>query len=343
MKVSALTSFNSYTIANNKSSLSSNRRNNTSRLGTIAFKGQWYPSGYYEDDEISIAKKYLNQIGDEWKKAFKKENGKTFGHLYWNKAHGINHILGHITSHGDAEKMALAYRVLGDFGTLGIWEIINAPFSSAEAGIRKLIDNNKLDKKTARIARLMLDIKAEQEEEIRRNNFVQAQKAARKLEYNNRMESLKGDLYKGFIKLVNDEKLGKTVEIPNVIMLEDRIGDMGDTLSEYARKNSNTYHDIVNPNLVENMQKDLYTRLKAGKQNFDTTGIRTLLEVKDMGNLISKNAPFSLTEWMKDIMTCCAEEFKSTLIFKTFDSSKYVSETMEPHRIGLKIINKIKK
>ena len=343
MKVSALTSFNSYTIANNKSSLSSNRRNNTSRLGTIAFKGQWYPSGYYEDDEISIAKKYLNQIGDEWKKAFKKENGKTFGHLYWNKAHGINHILGHITSHGDAEKMALAYRVLWDFGTLGIWEIINAPFSSAEAGIRKLIDNNKLDKKTARIARLMLDIKAEQEEEIRRNNFVQAQKAARKLEYNNRMESLKGDLYKGFIKLVNDEKLGKTVEIPNVIMLEDRIGDMGDTLSEYARKNSNTYHDIVNPNLVENMQKDLYTRLKAGKQNFDTTGIRTLLEVKDMGNLISKNAPFSLTEWMKDIMTCCAEEFKSTLIFKTFDSSKYVSETMEPHRIGLKIINKIKK
>ena len=343
MKVSALTSFNSYTIANNKSSLSSNRRNNTSRLGTIAFKGQWYPSGYYEDDEISIAKKYLNQIGDEWKKAFKKENGKTFGHLYWNKAHGINHILGHITSHGDAEKMALAYRVLGDFGTLGIWEIINAPFSSAEAGIRKLIDNNKLDKKTARIARLMLDIKAEQEEEIRRNNFVQAQKAARKLEYNNRMESLKGDLYKGFIKLVNDEKLGKTVEIPNVIMLEDRIGDMGDTLSEYARKNSNTYHDIVNPNLVENMQKDLYTRLKAGKQNFDTTGIRTLLEVKHMGNLISKNAPFSLTEWMKDIMTCCAEEFKSTLIFKTFDSSKYVSETMEPHRIGLKIINKIKK
>lgn len=343
MKVSALTSFNSYTIANNKSSLSSNRRNNTSRLGTIAFKGQWYPSGYYEDDEIRIAKKYLNQIGDEWKKTFKKENGKTFGHLYWNKAHGINHILGHITSHGDAEKMALAYRVLGDFGTLGIWEIINAPFSSAEAGIRKLIDNNKLDKKTARIARLMLDIKAEQEEEIRRNNFVQAQKAARKLEYNNRMESLKGDLYKGFIKLVNDEKLGKTVEIPNVIMLEDRIGDMGDTLSEYARKNSNTYHDIVNPNLVENMQKDLYTRLKAGKQNFDTTGIRTLLEVKDMGNLISKNAPFSLTEWMKDIMTCCAEEFKSTLIFKTFDSSKYVSETMEPHRIGLKIINKIKK
>ena len=62
-----------------------------------------------------------------------------------------------------------------------------------------------------------------------------------------------------------------------------------------------------------------------------------------MGKLISKDAPFSLTEWMKDIMTCCADEFKSTLIFKTFDSSKYVSETMEPHRVGLKIINKIKK
>ena len=152
--------------------------------------------------------------------------------------------------------MALAYRVLGDVGTLGIWEIINAPFSSAEAGIRKLIDNNKLDKKTARIARLMLDIKAEQEEEIRRNNFVQAQKAAQKLEYNNRMESLKGDLYKGFIKLVNDEKLGKTVEIPNVIMLEDQIGDMADTLKEYVRKDSNTYYDIVNPDFAENMQKE---------------------------------------------------------------------------------------
>lgn len=343
MKVSALTSFNSYTIANNKSSLSSNRRNNTSRLGTIAFKGQWYPSGYYEDDEIRIAKKYLNQIGDEWKKTFKKENGKTFGHLYWNKAHGINHILGHITSHGDAEKMALAYRVLGDVGTLGIWEIINAPFSSAEAGIRKLIDNNKLDKKTARIARLMLDIKAEMEEIIRKNRFVKAQKAAQELEYNNRIETFKGDLYKSFIKLINDEKLGKPVEIPNVIMIEDHIGDMANILHEYVRKDSNTFYDIVYPDFAEKMQKDLYTRLKAGKQNFDTTGTRTLLEVKDMGKLISKKAPFSLTEWMKGVMTACAEKYKTTLIFEAYDSSKYVPETMEPHRVGLKIINKIKK
>ena len=39
-------------------------------------------------------------------------------------------------------------------------------------------------------------------------------------------------------------------------------------------------------------------------------------------------------------MNCCADEFRTTIIFKTKDSSKLVSETMEPHRVGLKLMLK---
>ena len=32
-----------------------------------SFRGEYYPSGYYEDYEIQIAKQFINQSGDEWK------------------------------------------------------------------------------------------------------------------------------------------------------------------------------------------------------------------------------------------------------------------------------------
>ena len=146
-----------------------------------------------------------------------------------------------------------------------------------------------------------------------------------------------------FSQLINYEKIGKQVEIPNVIMIHDSQGNVADELVNYTRTNSDVLFERVKGADNSIMQKELYEKLQTGQANYEKTKIRTLLEVENMGKMISKDAPFSLTEWMKDIMTSCAEEFKTTLIFKTKDTSGYVSEALEPHRIGLKIINGLKK
>ncbi|MFR1504127.1 MAG: hypothetical protein ACLSUS_08530 [Opitutales bacterium] len=143
-----------------------------------------------------------------------------------------------------------------------------------------------------------------------------------------------------FAYFIEQEKSGKPVELPNCIMIQDPADIVGDEMIKMAKDLSDTnYEKIVYKNNQET-QRELYETLKKCKANFDKTGKRSLLEVEGFENLILKEAPFSLTEWMKGVMTACAEKYKTTIIFKTNDSSKFVSETMEPHRVGLKLMLK---
>lgn len=324
-----------------------NTFNNSSVSKTeLSFKGGWYPSGYYEDDEIEAAKKYIRQFGDEWKKAFKKEKGKKFGELYWDESYGLNHITAILTrpACSDWEEAKLVSRGGFGFGTAGLWELASAPFTAAEAGIRKIADSQKLNKKAERVARLIMDMKAAEEEEAKQRAAKLAAENLKKMEDDKRLTRLKNEINNGFIKLIDDEKMGKTVEIPNVIMIEDRARDFGDDLMRHTRQKSNILYKIVIEQSNTEMQKDLYESLKNAKTLFDKTGIRSLIEVQNMEKMITpETADFSLSEWMKGVMTACASKYKSTILFKTFDSSKIVSEALEPHRIGLKIINSIKR
>ena len=126
-------------------------------------------------------------------------------------------------------------------------------------------------------------------------------------------------------------------------MIHDPQCNVADELVNYTRTNSDVLYDRVKGVDSTIMQRDLYEKLQTGKINYEKSKIRTLLEVENMGKMISKDASFSLTEWMKSVMTACADKYKTTLIFKTKDTSGYVSEALEPHRIGLKIINGLKK
>ena len=142
---------------------------------SVSFKGHKYPSGEYTDEEVAIAKRFINQIGDSWKQTFKKENTKSFGELYLN-SHGLNYPLSYVGDFIAAavddtddylymtrKEKAEMTRLVNNVGTLGVFEVLNSPVSATEAGIRKLSENHKINKQTVRIAMLINDMKAEEE------------------------------------------------------------------------------------------------------------------------------------------------------------------------------------
>lgn len=322
---------------------------------SVSFKGHKYPSGEYTDEEVAIAKRFINQIGDSWKQTFKKENTKSFGELYLN-SHGLNYPLSYVGDFIAAavddtddylymtrKEKAEMTRLVNNVGTLGVFEVLNSPVSATEAGIRKLSENHKINKQTVRIAMLINDMKAEEEAKALLRNKKPMLDAISALEQENNLLKLKGEINNKFSQLINYEKIGKQVEIPNVIMIHDPQCNVADELVNYTRTNSDVLYDRVKGVDSTIMQRDLYEKLQTGKINYEKSKIRTLLEVENMGKMISKDASFSLTEWMKSVMTACADKYKTTLIFKTKDTSGYVSEALEPHRIGLKIINGLKK
>lgn len=56
-----------FTTCNSKTK-SRNYATNSNDSSKIAFKGQQFPAGYYEDDEIADAKAHLKKYGDRWEK-----------------------------------------------------------------------------------------------------------------------------------------------------------------------------------------------------------------------------------------------------------------------------------
>ncbi len=81
----------------------------------VGFKGNKYPSGYYEDDEIAIAKKFINQSGNECKKILKKEFKKGNFELF-GESKGIFHLVDKLG--GDSDYWRFWSRVLRFFGLM---------------------------------------------------------------------------------------------------------------------------------------------------------------------------------------------------------------------------------
>ena len=144
-------------------------------------------------------------------------------------------------------------------------------------------------------------------------------------------------LKNGFIIPVEDEKFGKPAEIPNVIMIVGQDDYLNKDLINFVRKNSPTYYAFIQDEDDVDMMKKLDDKLDLAKNEYNKNGTRMLIEVDNFGKLIQKDNPFDYLEWMKSLMTSCADYNKATIIFKTDDSSNYSDEAIEPHRIGLKV------
>ena len=320
-----------------------NRTNTYNRKNTMqtnpSFRGEYYPSGYYEDYEIQIAKQFINQSGDEWKTQHKESKQRPFKDLYM-ESNGLNYITAVLARPltEDWEDARTMSRIFLDGATLLLWEIANAPFNAAEAALKRAKENKMLDKEVERIGMLICDMKAKQEQQQIANHIKKIDSMLDKTEKANRVMAYQKELKDGFVTPVEDEKLGKSAEIPNVIMIEEKNEKLGKELIDYTRKNSQVNFDYVQDNDDQlEMMKELDDKLVKAKEEYDKSGTRTLIEVENFGKLIDQDNPFEYLEWMKGLMTSCADDNKATIIFRTDDSSNYLDEALASHRIGVKV------
>lgn len=130
--------------------------------------------------------------------------------------------------------------------------------------------------------------------------------------------------------------------IPNCIMIEDPYDSISKRLIPLTAESSKCHFVDLNDENKNTLLDNLWEALQKSKKRFDSTKERTLIYVKDFDELITKGKnSFENIDSLKDIMTRCASDFGSTIIFRTKDASKLVSEAIQPQRV-LKIIVNIK-
>ena len=138
------------------------------------------------------------------------------------------------------------------------------------------------------------------------------------------------NILSGFIFPVLDEHKGIDTIIPNCVMVEDPSGKVADDIINFAKS-------VKDMETIPDAQRGLYYALQESLQNFEKTGKRTLIELDDFSKLVDKQADFDITEWMKAVLTACADDYKATVIFQTPDANNLIEEINVPHRVGVNL------
>lgn len=154
---------------------------------------------------------------------------------------------------------------------------------------------------------------------------------------------IKSKLFHNFISIVNQKNLNKKGLIPNAIMLEGTNRDENIKTIKWLISRSNAAHiDLdYNPNTypdVSNFLAKIESALETAQENYKkTNGQRTILYINNFDLLIKKGMD---TSDIKNMIQELSEEYKTTLIFETADSSKLEPVALQDHRFGLKFIIK---
>ncbi|MDD3436976.1 MAG: hypothetical protein PHC64_07495 [Candidatus Gastranaerophilales bacterium] len=160
-------------------------------------------------------------------------------------------------------------------------------------------------------------------------------------EINAKIESVQKVKYKLLVEFsdrVEIESKGLNVEIPNCIMLIDKSAGTSENFIDWLGESSDCNFVKLADADNDTLQRGLWDTLVKAGEIFEATKRRTLIHVEGFDRLITAatNAPESIAA-LKEVMCCCAQDFGSTIIFKTKDPSKLVVETIQPHRVTAKI------
>ncbi len=294
----------------------------------LTFKGKQYASGYYEDDEIEIAKRFINQKGTDWKNTIRQESKKGFSELF-DESNGIFHALGPFDQcDGSFARVTIA------ICTLGASEVVMSPITGTEMAIRNSKHKKAVEKKIQRISTLIPDIVAEQLQGEQKATLAVSEKALEKVKHTEEVQKLKNQLKEAFSDRVNMEKRNEPVKMPNCIMLVDEHDDLSKELVNWIGENSECNFKKLADSNKDTLQETLADTLDEAKETFDKTKIRTLIAVEDFGDLITpeKNKLANI-EGLKKIMNTCANA-GATIIFREKNPSRLNSEAIQPHRVA---------
>ncbi|MDD3436975.1 MAG: hypothetical protein PHC64_07490 [Candidatus Gastranaerophilales bacterium] len=298
----------------------------------LSFKGKQYPSGYYTDEEISDAKRYMNSTGTPWEKG-----------LYDAKYQELK-------ARGWVPDIRRA-RVIGGICTIGLTEIgfyVNNTMD-AKTHVERvacLISDLKKEERTRSVQQAQLrELEKERERLAARHAAARAiqQEAEAKIAHETEVHKIHTKLLAEFSDRVDIERKGSNVEIPNCIMLIDPHDDLSKELIDWTGRNSDCNFVKLADADNDTLHRGLWDTLVKAGETFEATKRRTLIHVEGFDRLITAatNAPESIAA-LKDVMCSCAQDYGSTIIFRTKDPSKLVVEAIQPHRVAAQIMVGIK-
>ena len=295
-----------------KNHLANDRFEKTIQSNAVTFKGRQYPSGYYYDDEITTAKKYMGYSGSDIiehiaSKTHKELNANitTYMSLY----------------HGNYP----FFRGVLALGTAGLSELSD----QVEYRIQKKQNATKAHEYAKRISDLRSDLKNERLNEENEAASISRKESLIIKEYDDNKNKIKEESLKpNLLDLFQSAKEGKIVSMPNCVMLTGQSTEATNDLIEWTGRN-------VNGNFVQVDHKDnILQHLVAAEKNHKETGNRTLLYVKNFDNLLNSSiTPDHVIADLKNLMAKASDKYHSTFIFSTQDPSKLNNITLQSHRV----------
>lgn len=287
--------------------------NSSNYIDTVSFNGK-ESSRYYTDNEIYLARKSLKLNDETWKNFVFHNRNEDINNDINNK---IKDIIG-IKDPYIRLKLAEETKLLSEI-VFFIKNICVDIYSDISA--KKCVE--KIDLIRTDILNAQADEKAAKtkNDESRKKNEA---------EYFNEIRNIKEQkLYPQLLNLIQREKEGKKTDIPNCIMLLNPNENINEKLINWCGENVNGQFIITDP-----YQEDLIEVLEEAENDYQETRNWNLIYVKNMDKLInSKYSVNSVIAAMKGIMTACAKEFHSTLIFSASNTDELDNIALAPHRV----------
>ncbi|MDD3594299.1 MAG: hypothetical protein PHX18_06705 [Candidatus Gastranaerophilales bacterium] len=147
-----------------------------------------------------------------------------------------------------------------------------------------------------------------------------------------KVEAVFDRLYSVFLDPITLEKTyGQKCLFPNCIMIESKESSVNRYLINWIKEKT-----ACNYETVDIFKDDIVNQLEKAEEIFKKNRTRTLLHVPNLEDSINPalSKPHIIAT-MKDIMSWCATDYHSTLIFSTKDSSKLDYIAIQPHRVTI--------
>jgi hypothetical protein len=185
-----------------------------------------------------------------------------------------------------------------------------------------------------RMAKLRVHMLQEEQDARLAETERRNKEVLKSLDIEEQKQKLRDQLKSGFSDLIESEQRGKQVRIPNCIMLEGPGEESSRELIKWLGDNADC-------KFVEITHKDdMLEQMEKAEEHFQTTKQRTLIHIKGFDQLINPQiSPNDMIAVCKDLMQCSSDDYHSTLIFTTKDSSKLDNAAMGEQRIELHIKN----
>lgn len=317
-----------------KNKTNHNKKQNIS--GLVSFKSD--KPKKFNDYDISAARRSLSFNEQLWKKHFYKENNNSRNFSFpkmdsYFSESDINNLK--TKWNDDLRKLGViinndpqnALQYIAIF-------IISMGYDISEP-VREYMGekiSNKIESKQwiEKIDLIRTDILNAQADENAAKLQIETLKKQRETEQLKEINKVKEEkLYPELLNLIQREKEGKKTKVPNCVMFSNPDDNVNKELINWCGENVNGQFIITNP-----YEEDLIDVLEEAEKDYQETGDWNLIYVKDMDKLINPNfSKNSVISSMKDIMTCCSEEFHTTLMFSAPNPKKLDDIAIAPHRV----------